>query len=279
MIPSLLPSDTQLHLLDCLLHRDLSDPQHKTNIHAHYNVQYPPLKTAPCAQQVTSENFRDFDHHQTSPKHVSFFTLDPNPRLRFEPKNPELHKPLTVSSFLERKLRWVTLGGQYDWTNKVYPTEPPPAFPADIADLLAGIVPDMKAEAAIINLYTPGDTLSVHRDVSEDSDRGLVSISWGCDAIFTVGMTVEGGDGESSLEHLVLRLRSGDAVYMSGPSRYAWHGVPQVIGGTCPDWLRPWPMRSATDGQSIIDDSGASESWRNWMETKRINLNVRQMKD
>lgn len=279
IIPSLVPPNAQLHLLDCLLHRDLSDPQHKTNVHAHYNVQYPLLGPSACREQRSSEAFEESQHHQAKPKHASFFTLAPDTRLLLQPKDPELHKPLAVSKFLERKLRWVTLGGQYDWTEKMYPVEPPPAFPRDIANLLAGIFPDMKAEAAIVNLYTPGDTLSIHRDVSEDCDRGLVSISLGCDGIFIVGTSVERDDGETSVKHLVLRLRSGDAVYMSGPSRFAWHGVPQVIGGTCPDWLCSWPGKTATDGKMTVDDSDAYEPWRDWMETKRINLNVRQIKD
>lgn len=279
IIPSLVPPKTQLHLLDCLLHRDLSNPQHKTNVHAHYNVQYPPFKPSACREQGTSEAFEESYHHETKPKHASFFTLARDTRLLFQPKDPKLHKPLAVSKFLERKLRWVTLGGQYDWTDKMYPVEPAPAFPRDIADLLAGMFPGMKAEAAIVNLYTPGDTLSVHRDVSEDCDRGLVSISLGCDGIFIVATSVERDDGETSVKHLVLRLRSGDAVYMSGPSRFAWHGVPQVIGGTCPDWLCSWPAKTATDKNMTVDDSDAYEPWRDWMETKRINLNVRQIND
>lgn len=279
IIPSLLPPDTQLHLLDCLLHRDLSDPQHKTNIQAHYDVQYPQLQPTTCEEQGAFAVLEESHHNESSRKHASFFTLNPDSRQLFEPKDTVLHKPLTVSRFLERKLRWVTLGGQYDWTNKMYPREPPPAFPTDIADLLVGIFPDMKAEAAIVNLYTPGDTLSVHRDVSEDCDRGLVSISLGCDGVFIVGMSVEGDDGESSVKHLVLRLRSGDAVYMAGSSRFAWHGVPQVIGSTCPDWFSAWPAKAAANGKTSLDDSGAFELWRNWMETKGINLNVRQMKD
>lgn len=36
--PSLLPSRVQVALLDKLLHRDLSDPQHQTNIHLHYHM-------------------------------------------------------------------------------------------------------------------------------------------------------------------------------------------------------------------------------------------------
>ena len=118
----------------------------------------------------------------------------------------------------------------------------------------------MKAEAAILNLYSPGDTLSLHRDVSEECDQPLVSISIGCDAVFIVG--VEGHDPAAIL------LRSGDAVLMSGSSRYAWHGVPKVLGETCPESIGDWPANNHTSQY---------EQWRGWMAGKRINLNVRQM--
>ena len=275
ILPSLLPAATQLHLLTCLLHRDLSDKRHKTNVHAHYKIQYPPVESAPYQAEDAIEAFKESHPYHTSPKHRSFFSLSPGSTRLFEPKDPALHKPLSLSKFLNSKLRWITLGGQYDWTNKVYPNELPPAFPADIADLLAGMFPDMKAQAAIVNVYTPGDTLSLHRDVSEDSDQGLVSISLGCDGIFIVGMTVEGDTDE--IKYIVVRLRSGDAVYMSGPSRFAWHGVPQIIPGTCPDWLCAWPAEPALNGKIEKDCPEAYEPWRNWMENKRINLNVRQM--
>jgi alkylated DNA repair protein alkB family protein 1 len=105
--------------------------------------------------------------------------------------------------------------------------------------------------------------LSLHRDVSEECDRPLVSISLGCDAIFMTGL--EDGKG------LAIRLRSGDALVMSGPARYAWHGVPQILPGTCPEWMADWPYREdGSDGETY-------EHWKGWMARKRINLNVRQM--
>jgi DNA alkylation damage repair protein AlkB len=177
----------------------------------------------------------------------------------------------------------MTLGGQYDWTKKVYPDEDPPPFPSDVGDLLRRFFPETRAQAAILNLYSPGDTLSLHRDVSEESEKGLISISIGCDAIFIVGLehgVPNGTDpGESAarrdVQHVAIRLRSGDAVYMSGAARFAWHGVPRIIPGSCPDWLKEWPAQPCSaDGQ--VDDF---EAWRGWMGGKRINLNVRQMFD
>jgi DNA alkylation damage repair protein AlkB len=163
---------------------------------------------------------------------------------------------------LNKKLRWITLGGQYDWTNKLYPAEAPPQFPPDIAELLQFLFPDlMTPQAAIVNFYSPGDTLSLHRDVAEECDRGLISLSIGCDGIFILGLQ-DNDTGE--LKKVAIRLRSGDAVLMNGKSRYAWHGVPQIVKGTCPEWLKDWP------GEQYPE-------WKGWMEGKRINLNVRQM--
>lgn len=198
------------------------------------------------------------------------------------PSSPELilpidrasHKALTVSQFLNRKLRWMTLGGQYNWTEKKYPTQSAPSFPEDIADFVHHIFPDMKPEAAIVNVYTPGDTLSVHRDVSEVSDNALVSISFGCDGIFIVGLDSEEGEEP---KWVVLRLHSGDAVVMSGTARFAWHGVPQVIRNSCPTSLGDWP--AVAHESTIRVGKDPYEDWRGWMSNKRVNLSIRQMKD
>lgn len=246
ILPSFLPSQVQRELLSRLLHRDLSDPEHQTNAHMFYDVPYP---KGGSTQEGPSET-------------PSFFSYSPKSKTVFNPKDPSVHKPLTISKFMEKSLRWVTLGGQYDWTNKVYPDEAPPAFPTDVKDLLEGIFPEMKAQAAIVNLYSPGDTLSLHRDVSEESDNGLVSISLGCDCLFVVGL------GRDPSDSIVVHLRSGDALLMSKESRFAWHGVPKILPSSCPTYLASWP---AEDDQY--------EEWRDWMKNKRINLNVRQMFD
>ncbi|CAF9916684.1 hypothetical protein IMSHALPRED_003265 [Imshaugia aleurites] len=193
----------------------------------------------------------------------------------FLPVNNATHKALTVSQFLNRKLRWMTLGGQYNWTEKKYPAENAPSFPKDLAAFIHHVFPGMKPEAAIMNVYSPGDTLSVHRDVSEKSDSELVSISFGCDGIFIVGLDLEEG---KEPKHVVIRLHSGDAVIMSGPARFAWHGVPQVIRNSCPVSLCDWPA-IADDGSTPRVGEDPYEAWRGWMSNKRINLNVRQMED
>ncbi|KAJ5899541.1 hypothetical protein N7495_004285 [Penicillium taxi] len=239
MIPSLFPPTIQIELLSRLLHRDLSNPEHKTNLHIHYDVTYPEA---------------DDNMHTRS-----FFASDP--ALIMHPKDPHIHKPLTVQSAWEKKLRWVTLGGQYDWSAKVYPSEAPPPFPQDIANLLRTPFPETESQAAILNFYSPGDTLSVHRDVSEECDVGLISMSFGCDGLFLVSHDDGNGCG-------IIRIRSGDAVYMNGASRFAWHAVPKILPHTCPSWLADWPS---------LEEGSPYQIWKGWMSGKRVNLNVRQM--
>ena len=258
-MPSVVPPEVQKILLRHLVHRDLSNPQHQTNLHLHYDLPYP----------VREE--------ENSEKLSSFFSYAPDSAARFEPKDPAVHKPLSIRQVLERKLHWVTLGGQYDWTNRVYPGEKPPEFPRDIAGFLETLFPETLAQAAIVNFYTPGDTMMMHRDVSEETDKGLVSLSIGCDSLFMIAPNDVGkmsaaereALGEGKRDHLLLRVRSGDAIYMTGESRFAWHGVPKVLRGTCPDYLQNWPAE---------EDDGFS-AWRGWMRNKRVNLNVRQMRD
>ncbi len=246
-----------------LLHRDLTNPQHMTNVHLHHRLPYGATRgpgSDPLDSIDRSPNF-------------SFFNMFPNSSELFLPHDSEVHKAFTVSQFLGQKLRWMTLGGQYDWTKKRYPLENP-AFPADIAAFTHALFPEMKAEAAIVNIYTPGDTLSMHRDVSESTDKGLVSISLGCDGIFVIALE---SDGDEKPRSAVIRLHSGDAVFMSGSARYAWHGIPRILPNTCPPWLRSWP---AEDIAERGDKNGTHyESWRGWISNKRVNLNIRQMKD
>ncbi|KAK4135025.1 hypothetical protein BT67DRAFT_462002 [Trichocladium antarcticum] len=261
--PSLVPPQVQKSLLGHLIHRDLSNPTHQTNLHPHYDLPYP----APASSSSPSSTPSFFSHPPTCTSPASTFT----------PKDPAMHRPLSIKQALERRLHWVTLGGQYDWTRRVYPGAAPPPFPADVAAFLETLFPATRAQAAIVNLYTPGDTMMMHRDVSEETDKGLVSLSLGCDGLFMIapnggpgetGAGLGAGPGPGGKGYLLLRLRSGDAVYMTEESRFAWHGVPRVLKGTCPGYLEDWPA-----------EDGKYEGWRGWMGNKRVNLNVRQMRD
>jgi alkylated DNA repair protein alkB family protein 1 len=228
IVPNLLPIATQQHLLATLLTGALSETEtHKTNLHTFYSIPSP----------------------------LPWFSEPPTTTLQ---PLTDIHKPLTLSQALTKKLRWMTLGGQYDWTAKRYPDSLPPPFPTDVAGLVHGLFPDVTAQAAIVNLYSPGDMLAPHRDIAESVGKGLVSISVGCSGVFVIGC-------DEKEEVLAVRLNSGDAVVMGGESRWAWHSVPRVERGTCPEELAGW--------------GAGQEQWKDWMRGKRVNVNVRQMWD
>ena len=118
--PSLLPLPTQKALLSRLWIRALSNPLHQTNLHLHYDIPYP---------DTSIPSF----FHYSDPEHVLL-----------GPKDPDIHKPLNVVQMMRKKLRWMTLGGQYDWTRKVYPELDSRnllvPFPRDTATLINSLV-------------------------------------------------------------------------------------------------------------------------------------------
>jgi len=247
VFPGLLPPAIQRALLDRLLHRDLSNPDHPTNIHLHYTVPYPP--------PITSNQ----SHRQLA----SFFSPSAM-NLVYRPKAS--HAPLTTHSFLSKKLRWLTLGAPYDWTTKTYPPPPHTPFPDDLKRLFHRLFPATIPDCAITSLYSPGDTLALHRDVSESAalQHPLVSVSLGCEAVFLAGL--DGGQAKAHTRYAPIRVRSGDVIVLRGGARSAWHGVPKVLAGTCPGYLRRWP------GPGV-----EYEAWEGWMEGKRVNFSLRQL--
>ena len=220
--------------------------------------------------------------HWNVPSTSKSLFAHPPDEIAFIPKNPAVHKSLSMSQVLNKRLHWVTLGGQYDWTNRNYPEgdNVNPSFPPDLKQYLSALFPETRPEAAIVNFYGTGDSMMMHRDVSEQTPKGLISLSFGCDGLFMIAPSrIPGQDKEESSEnkengklYLLLRLRSGDAIYMTEESRYAWHGVPKILQGSCPEYLADWPATGAEDGTRYDD-------WKGWMKNKRVNLNVRQMKD
>ncbi|KAG0651309.1 Acetamidase [Hyphodiscus hymeniophilus] len=234
--PGILPPKTQRVLLDKLLHRDLSNPKHQTNLHLHYEVSYP--------------------SHATS-----FFAASKSDVL-FKPRDPKVHKGLEMKQVLQTKMRWMTLGGQYDWTNKVYPEEVPPEFPADVGNLIRDIVDGMDPQAAIVNIYSPGDTLSMHRDVSEEVNQPLVSISLGCECLFLIA--IEDHTMEAGFRHVVIRLRSGDALVItrSNKNQFAlanmvdWRALAKEkrdsVNALIPkSWILSTPLPSASEQRDV----------------------------
>ncbi len=87
----------------------------------------------------------------------------------------------------------------------------------------AGYAPD----AALVNFYAPGATMGQHQDRQERADAPVVSLSLGDSCRFRLGNGEDRGRPWTDVE-----LVSGDLLVFGGPSRLAFHGVPQVHAGT-----------------------------------------------
>ncbi len=92
-------------------------------------------------------------------------------------------------------------------------------------ELAAGYTPDV----ALVNLYTGGARMGMHRDRDERSDDPVVSLSLGDSCTFRFGNTVDRGRPYTDVE-----LASGDLFVFGGPARFAFHGVPKVHAGSGP---------------------------------------------
>src|SRR5216683_2534260 len=90
----------------------------------------------------------------------------------------------------------------------------------------------------------------------------LRPISLGNAAVFLIGGL------SRDVAPIPILLRSGDIVIMSGPAcRRAYHGVPRILEGTLPAHL----------GEGIYADDGSWVPYARYMNTTRININVRQV--
>ncbi|KAF9700447.1 hypothetical protein EKO04_001960 [Ascochyta lentis] len=259
VVPQLLPPETQVLFTSCLMHRDLADPSHKINLQADYDIRYPP--------ESTSEPVR-FDK--------SFFLRDRSATEDvLTPKVPGKQKPLNNEQFLYTKLRWLTLGEQYDWPTRSYAKHATP-FPADLSNLVTGLFPHIHPESGVVLVYGAKDFMPVHRDVSEQCQRALASFSVGCDGIFIMARGEDDGEGENAPRTVAIRVRSGDCVHLTSNARWAWHAMARTLPSTCPSYLANWPM--GTPGATSAEEK-AFKKWRGYMGTKRINVSCRQVWD
>ncbi len=82
-------------------------------------------------------------------------------------------------------------------------------------------------EACLINYYNASAKMGLHQDKDEeDFDAPVVSLSLGDSCLFRIGGTKRGGTTTS------FKLKSGDAVILSGASRLAFHGVDRIYPDT-----------------------------------------------
>ncbi|KAH8235769.1 hypothetical protein KR032_007008 [Drosophila birchii] len=200
----------------------------------------------------------------------------------------ELHRCHNKDDFQRTKvaMRWTTFGYHHDWDTKHYDDRMQSPFPEDLSQMCRLFsarlgYEDFKPEAAIINYYPVGSSLSGHVDYSEPNQSApLFSFSFGQTAIFLIG--------GRSLEETptALLLQSGDVLVMSGESRLCYHAVPRILKDhkTLNCDLLTKEVDDSVDGgaldMNLFENVGNLSFWQpfsDYVADSRININVRQV--
>ncbi|CDR95475.1 Alpha-ketoglutarate-dependent dioxygenase alkB [Babesia bigemina] len=147
-----------------------------------------------------------------------------------------------------KKLRWATIGHMYDWGTRSYRGYS--AFPEPLVKITQSLLSHFNREyvpdAAIINCYTKGYFLRLHKDDAEETDDTVVNISLGAPAIFTIG----GRDYRNSTIPVAMVVDSGSVVLMAEDSRFCLHGVVKLLG-----YNKPGRHDCDAGGTSDVGDS------------------------
>ena len=147
----------------------------------------------------------------------------------FTPRMPRTGKPFSVRMTNCGALGWVSDVAGYRYQAAHPDTGAPwPAMPDAVRrawDDLAGY--PHPPEACLVNVYGPDACMGLHQDRDEaDLKAPVVSLSLGDTGLFRFGGTTRGGRTRS------IRLQSGDALVLGGPSRLVFHGIDRLLAGT-----------------------------------------------
>lgn len=147
----------------------------------------------------------------------------------FRPRMPRTGAPFSVQMSNGGPLGWLSDERGYRYepahpeTGKPWPAIPPVAMRA--WSQLSGYA--HRPEACLINRYEPGARMGLHQDSDEEAlDAPVVSLSLGDTAVFRYGGLRRSDPTRS------IRLVSGDALVIGGPSRFIFHGIDRVIPDT-----------------------------------------------
>eukprot|EP00605_Chrysophyceae_sp_TOSAG23-4_P002603 GSChrysophyteH1.ASY1.ANO1.2874.1 assembled CDS len=220
-----LSTKQQKELAYCALNESLSPPN-RTNLHCHYSAEDIETKL----QNIWLREGPELDHFDVDvTAKVNGGESEPRRRKRRGGSSlnegPRLPPHLTLS-----KVRWATLGYQYDWTARSYHKEQFVPFPqrvGDISRIIAEVCEagfTMKPEAGIVNFYPVGQVMGGHVDDGEEArECPVVSYSLGPPCVFLVGGTTK------DVAPTALLLRSGDVLVLGGTCRLKFHGIPKVF--------------------------------------------------
>lgn len=147
----------------------------------------------------------------------------------FTPRMPRTGKAFSVRMTNCGALGWVSDVNGYRYqrdhpeTGRPWPAIPPIALEAWESLAAYPLLP----EACLVNLYDVGARMGLHQDRDEQElSAPVVSLSLGDTALFRWGGPDRKGPTRS------IRLASGDALVLGGPSRLAFHGIDRVQGGS-----------------------------------------------
>eukprot|EP00842_Homolaphlyctis_polyrhiza_P002463 jgi/Hompol1/3217/HPOL_001535-RA len=258
---------------------DPSDPSDQLDRSAVSSTQ-PSAVTSAANSESESEdaNGHSTEHAQSSQSTSS--NTQNTVAITINPPTDKIAKqaPTPVVKAMQR-LRWATLGYQYNWTDKQYFFDRNPGMPDLVAELTRDVVAFLepvtgyscdqswRPEAGIINFYHPGDMLTAHQDRSElDMNAPLVSFSIGLDGVLLFGTET------TNDRPIAIKLESGDVLVMTGQARRAFHGVPLVIDDTAPEYIL---KDDSLDREMYPDDPWTD--YASFLKHTRINLNVRQV--
>ena len=182
-----------------------------------------------------------------------------------------------------KKLRWVTLGYHYDWSNRTYRQGWQSPFPPELSMLSVACAEavgcNITPEAAILNYYHQDSCMGGHQDDLEFCmDAPVVSVSIGNTAVFLLG----GFQKRTDPAPLAMFVRSGDVIVMGGGSRLRYHGVPRILADSYPEELRmKMDAGEAMDQEAEEAITAGITALQRMREVLghpvRINVNVRQV--
>lgn len=225
------------------------------------------------------------------PHRTNLFIYEDSYQAEDKPKNEKdiLKKIVNDDNrfFFHCAIRWANIGKQYDWPNRCYFNPDAIMIPTIYNLGVDGVnqfeLQDYNPEACICNFYDKKDHMGGHLDDGEpDQLHPIISYSFGLSCVFLIG-----GKTKQQKPHAI-RLEGGDIIIMSTESRLSYHGVPRVIENTFdrkrfeneldnvyPNW------REEPTEFDVKNDFGLSKNnfkhVLNYLETSRINVNIRQV--
>ena len=147
----------------------------------------------------------------------------------FTPVMPRTGRPFTVMMTNLGRLGWVSDSKGYRY-QPAHPRtgRPWPPMPGEVLAVWRAVSSyPHDPEACLVNYYSQGARMGLHRDIDEqDLNAPVVSISLGDTAIFRLGGLERKGRTQT------LKLASGDVVVLGGASRLRYHGVDRILTGT-----------------------------------------------